>query len=658
MKTLLTFILIFTSALLMAQTPSGVNYQAVARDGAGDLIKNKAISVKAVILSGSSGSNVEYTETHAVTTNEYGLFTLIIGEGSTSDNFGAISWGTKKHHLKIELDNGSGFVNMGTMAFQAVPYAMSAKNVENMPTLELENLSNVTTAGAGAGQVLGWDGTSWKPVNAGGSGSTYVGGSGITVTGNTIDANAGNAIWNADKLQNRSIANTSPTSGQVLSWNGTAWAPSTISTGNTYTAGTGLSLTGTSFSANTTTALWNANQLQGRSIATMAPSTNQVLKWNGSNWAPAADNSASYTAGTGLSLSGTAFSANTNTALWNANKLQGRNVATTTPTSGQFLNWDGSNWTPKTIKETPWQSIGTIYAHTNRRVGIGMDSARAMLHVNDTMKGTAVDAFYASIELENQASAGASATSVGIWNTVSGRNGYQNVGIRSWAGGDANNTYVGGGAVGGQFYALSDGGQNNFGIRADAGEDATVRNYALYAHSRGNGSFNMGLFALANKSSNSTTKTNYGIYAWADSAQTNYAGYFDGNVSYTGTLASASDKRLKTNIQPLEGALSKLGNVQVATYEYRTDGMASKMTLAEGKQIGFIAQNLELSFPELVESQRHAVGLEAKDGDGESIEYKAVNYIGMIPVLTKAIQEQQEYIKQLEARLEALENAK
>jgi hypothetical protein len=78
-----------------------------------------------------------------------------------------------------------------------VPYALSAKNVENIPTLALTDLSDVTTAGAGTGQLLGWDGTSWKPVNAGGSGSTYVGGSGITVTGNTIDANAGNAIWNA-----------------------------------------------------------------------------------------------------------------------------------------------------------------------------------------------------------------------------------------------------------------------------------------------------------------------------------------------------------------------------------------------------------------------------------------------------------------------------
>jgi len=197
MKTILTSTLILMSVILLAQTPGGINYQAVARDGAGILIKNKAISVKAVILSGSSGSNVEYTETHTVSTNDYGLFTVIIGEGSTSDNFGAIAWGTKKHHLKIELDNGAGFVNMGTMPFQSVPYALSAKNVENIPTLALTDLRDVTTAGAGTGQLLGWDGTSWKPVNAGGSGSTYVGGSGITVTGNTIDANAGNAIWNA-----------------------------------------------------------------------------------------------------------------------------------------------------------------------------------------------------------------------------------------------------------------------------------------------------------------------------------------------------------------------------------------------------------------------------------------------------------------------------
>ena len=710
-KQLITAILISISAIAFAQTPGGINYQAVARDGSDALLKNKALTVKAVILTGSGGSNVEYTETHTVTTNDYGLFTIIIGQGSTTDNFGTLTWESKKHHLKIEIDAGSGFVNMGTVPFQSVPYALSAKTVENIPSIGLNDLSDVNTSGAGSGQFLSWNGTAWtggsltagsgiqitgtvieatssSPMwnanklygnnvinsvpttgevlkwngSAWGPGTdlsgSYTSGNGITITGTSIAANSSSAMWNSNSLLGRSLSTTAPASGQILKWNGSSWAPAADNGGTAYIAGSGLSLTGTTFSANSATALWNSNKLQGRNVATTAPTSGQILKWNGSSWAPAADNGGTaYIAGSGLSLTGTTFSANSATALWNSNKLQGRNVATTAPTSGQVLSWNGTAWAPSTVSSSsssPWTTIGTTYMHSQRRVGIGIDSARAKLHVKDTISSTA-QGNYASFEVENEGSKGATATTVGIWNSVSGRNGYANIGIRSWAGDSANNTYTGGGAKGGLFFAMSNGGQNNFGVEAQAGEDATVRNYAIYAHSRGNGSFNMGVFALANKSSNVSNKTNYGIYAWADSAQTNYAGYFAGNVTYTGTLAAASDARLKTNIQPFENALSKLKNVQVSSYEYKNEGMAAKMNLAKGKQIGFIAQNLEKTFPELVEEQKHAVGVTAKDENPETIEYKAVNYIGMIPVLTKAIQEQQAYIELLEKRLEKLE---
>lgn len=48
--------------------------------------------------------------------------------------------------------------------------------------------------------------------------------------------------------------------------------------------------------------------LQGRSVSAAAPANGQVLKWNGSAWAPAVDNGESYSAGSGLSLSGSTFS--------------------------------------------------------------------------------------------------------------------------------------------------------------------------------------------------------------------------------------------------------------------------------------------------------------------------------------------------------------
>ena len=54
----------------------------------------------------------------------------------------------------------------------------------------------------------------------------------------------------------------------------------------------------------------SARALQGRGVSATAPSSGQVLKWNGSAWAPAADaGGSSYTAGSGLLLNGTEFSA-------------------------------------------------------------------------------------------------------------------------------------------------------------------------------------------------------------------------------------------------------------------------------------------------------------------------------------------------------------
>jgi hypothetical protein len=81
------------------------------------------------------------------------------------------------------------------------------------------------------------------------------------------------------------------------------------------------------------------------------------------------------------------------------------------------------------------------------------------------------------------------------------------------------------------------------------------------------------------------------------------------------------------------------------------------MRLPEGKQIGLIAQDIEAVIPELVqETQFNAI--EKQDGEHQPesvhIEYKSVNYIGLIPVLVSAIQEQQEQIEALKKEIELL----
>ena len=113
MKNFLRFVIIsiiLSGNLLQAQSPSSISYQAVARDG-GNLLTNANIVVR---LSIQEGVNAVYVEEHNVSTNDYGLFTLAIGDGTpSSGTFDAISWEANDHFLKIEIDNGGGFYKHG-----------------------------------------------------------------------------------------------------------------------------------------------------------------------------------------------------------------------------------------------------------------------------------------------------------------------------------------------------------------------------------------------------------------------------------------------------------------------------------------------------------------------------------------------------------------
>jgi len=76
-----------------------------------------------------------------------------------------------------------------------------------------------------------------------------------------------------------------------------------------------------------------------------------IYFYNGSVWMPVATAGTTYTAGTGIVISGTTLSAKNTTALWNANQLQGKNISTTTPLNGQVLQYDlaSSKWIPATL---------------------------------------------------------------------------------------------------------------------------------------------------------------------------------------------------------------------------------------------------------------------------------------------------------------------
>ncbi len=120
-----------------AQAPQGINYQAVARDGNGDLLADSAITVRIGIRSGSAVGPLEWEEDHAVTTNAYGLFSLVIGSGTSTGGgtlsaFKDVSWESDSFYLSVQVDDGGGggFVSMGTSQFVSVPYALHSEKAD------------------------------------------------------------------------------------------------------------------------------------------------------------------------------------------------------------------------------------------------------------------------------------------------------------------------------------------------------------------------------------------------------------------------------------------------------------------------------------------------------------------------------------------------
>jgi hypothetical protein len=100
-----------------------------------------------------------------------------------------------------------------------------------------------------------------------------------------------------------------------------------------------------------------------------------------------------------------------------------------------------------------------------------------------------------------------------------------------------------------------------------------------------------------------------------------------------------SDIRLKTEIKPLEKSLSQLLLLNPVNYLKKENLTSTDYYIKEN---GFIAQELQMIFPDLVN--------EGKDKD----RLLSINYISLIPVLTKAIQEQQSQIEDQQRQIDEL----
>lgn len=153
-------------------------------------------------------------------------------------------------------------------------------------------------------------------------------------------------------------------------------------------------------------------------------------------------------------------------------------------------------------------------------------------------------------------------------------------------------------------------------------------------------------FAIANNPS----LVSYGVFGTSNGSPFAYGLACSGNGYYTGDWYDISDAKFKTNLHGLNNALSIVMQLQPRTYEFKQSEYP-QMNFPAGMHYGFIAQEMEKVTPNLVASTSQPVDM--NNPDGEQNNFKMVNYIGLIPVLTEAIKEQQAIIQRQDSIINA-----
>jgi hypothetical protein len=288
--------------------PQKINYQAVARDGSGKIISNKPITIRFTVLgsiqSGAVQSTgpIQYVETHEVTTNQFGLFTVRLGEGTpVAGTFAGIPWNEANQWLRVEVDplGGNNYIPLGEASLVSVPYALVSARAVDMTLGDLTdvNLGN----GASPGQTIIWNGDNWVV------GYDTSGLRGVAVTQRLIG--------NGTVTQPLDIAQQGAKAGQVLKWNGTSWSPSDDNGGAPiyYEAGAGIQIsdfpghiishgihTGDVFGQVALT----VEGIQNHPVKKVDPNNGEALVWHSSTneYIPTPVNTTVYTAGNGIAI--------------------------------------------------------------------------------------------------------------------------------------------------------------------------------------------------------------------------------------------------------------------------------------------------------------------------------------------------------------------
>jgi hypothetical protein len=138
-KTLLLALLIIASAVssFSQGVPSGMKYQAVARDADGKVLGLKKVGLEIRLYAGGPDGKLVFEEDHQVMTSVLGLFDVTIGEGvARTGTLEEVNWSAYEIWMEIGLDEdgGQNFKTISTTRLLTVPYAFHAATAGNIVT--------------------------------------------------------------------------------------------------------------------------------------------------------------------------------------------------------------------------------------------------------------------------------------------------------------------------------------------------------------------------------------------------------------------------------------------------------------------------------------------------------------------------------------------
>ncbi len=612
------FVTLLFSLSAFAQT-EGLNFQGVARNTTGEVLVNQKINLRLSILLGSETGTVAYMETRQVSTNPQGVFVVVVGDDKAltkSTNFSTINWTPSPKFIKVEMDPNAGanYLVMGTSRLQAVPFAFYANGVDASNVKGVLPLSSGGTGVASMTELktsLGLDvfnnaALETKVDKVAGKGlstNDYT-----TAEKNKLEAITGTNTGDQDlsgyatTAQLATKANTADVTTSLATKANTADVTTSLATkANTADVTTSLA-TKANASDVTTSLATKVDKATGKDLSTNDYTTAEKTKLaaiTGTN------------TGDQVNITGNAGTA---TILQNARTINGvafdgsANITLPTPAAGipytgatGAVNLGAYDLTVNDIK------IGRGGSNNNSNIAIGRNTMTALTSGGDlTVIGT--DAYKVA--------------TAGGWSTAIGS---QSLGAST---GSYFNTAVG--------YAS----MQNLTI---GGYNTGVGVFSLSSVVNGSANVGIGYAAGANFAAASNT-ISIGYYAQATADNTIQLGNPDINfVRSTGAFYGrsfnvTSDLRLKTNIAPLQNSIAAIMQLKPVSYEKKSSLASNSYSTIEN---GFIAQDLQKVMPSLV--------TEGTDND----KLLEVNYTALIPVLTKALQEQQKQIEDQNAKIAA-----